>query len=159
MPGIRINLAGVTTDEFAAVPEGRYRVRVFNCEQKRSKPKPDGGGNNRYLNWELKIEEPSDFAGRRLWHMTMLEPENALFNLKGFLLGLGVSEEDMANEDFEFEPTDYYGKLLVVTVKHREYDGKPRANITRVYPGDTEIGLDNDLDFETAAVPSGGSNI
>lgn len=149
---ITINLTGVSTDEFAAVPEGRYKVSVFTAEMRTGK---DSG--KPYLNWEFRIQEPTEFAGRRLWHITSLQ-ENALFNLKGLLLALGVPEEKLKG-DFDLEPSDYYGQELVLQIKHQEYQGQPRARVSKMYPADTEIGLDRELEFTSANVPSSGDNI
>lgn len=145
---ITINLKGVKTDEFAALPKGRYKVSVYDCKPGRSHagfPK---------LNFEFRVLEPEDLKGRRVWADVSLK-EDALFTLKRYLIATGHTEEELAGA-FEFEPSDQLGKTLVVQIGHHEYppdSGTMRQEITRWYTSDTPTGLDEKLEFGEATLP------
>ncbi len=126
---IKVQLGGVQTGEFTALPNATYPVTVFEIEEKESQAgKP-------YLSFVFKIVEGHEHAGRQFWHNVSLQ-EQALWNFKRVMIALGVPAEDM-EADYEFEIADHLGKRCSVRVITERYEGTDRNRVKSVLPEGT----------------------
>ena len=141
---VKVNMKGVETGA-VLVPEGDYEAKVESVEVAESET-----SGSEYLKWTLKIVSDEN-KGAKLYHMTSLQPQ-ALFNLKGVLISLGVV---VPEAEFELDFEDLKGRVCGVTVAHEKYDGKNRARITDFYPLDQleSGGEDSEVDLESLELP------
>lgn len=111
--GISLDFSDV--QEFEALAEGNYKVKVAEIEMKE-------GAKGPYLSFTF------DVVGKKskLFHNCSLAPQ-ALFNLKRVLEALGMQVPSKA---FDLDPDDLIGLTAVVEVGHELYEGKKRARIT-----------------------------
>ncbi len=128
---ISINLTGVKTEGFDAVPPGRYPAAVYEVEQKFGKE-----SGQPYLNWTFRVTD-GDFEGRRIWYMTSLKPE-ALWNFKRTAIALG-EDEALLEGEYEIELGDFQGKECVIQVANETYKGETRSKVTRVLADGTPL--------------------
>lgn len=112
------------SQEFKALDPGTYTARVDSFEEKSSKK--DG---TPYLQWTLEIVDES-YAGAKVWSNTMLSGRGAGM-LKHFLKSC-----DGVYEGGEFDPQDYVGSKLGVTIEHRDFNGKTMISVKEVFPID-----------------------
>jgi hypothetical protein len=115
-----------------AVPEGKYHVRVAAATKEKAK---DNG--NDYIKLELAITE-GKYKGSKLFHNCSLQPQ-ALFNLKGVMLALGMT---IPKKAFDLPLSDMVDLECIVDVVHELYEGKKRPNVTAFF------GLDEDDEDE-----------
>lgn len=103
-------------DGFQLVPEGDYICKV-------SKITVEDGTKGKYLKWEFVIGT-GDYKGQKLYHNTSLLPQ-ALFNLRNTIIALGI---DVPKSAFSIDTEKYVGKIVGITVTHREYtkDGQKK---------------------------------
>jgi len=138
---IRMDLTGVEAGgDFEPIPNGAYPCTVFDVEQRTGK---DSG--QPYLSVQFKVQG-GEYDGRRLWSNYSLQ-QQSLWAIKGLLITLGWSEEQLAGQ-FEFEPTELMGKACVVVATVGDYQGKATNNVDRVLPADAQTG-------PAAAAPAG----
>ncbi len=159
---ISINLTGVKTEGFDAVPPGRYSAAVYEVEQKFGK-----ASGSPYLNWTFRVTD-GDFEGRRIWYMTSLKPE-ALWNFKRTAVALGEDAALLAGE-YDFDPDEFQGRECVIQVGNETYNGEVRSKVTRVLAEGSPLeeegesvsdltGLDTSpAQVATAELPSVGGN-
>ena len=121
MANISIDMTGVKTNSFEAIPKGKYDVAIFNVEYKEGKAAP-------YLAITYKVQE-GPFAGRQVFDNVSFSPK-ALFKLKG-LLAVVMPEVD-TNGKLSFDPDDLVGKQCAIVVTHEEYNGESQARVTKV---------------------------
>lgn len=126
--GISLDFSEV--QEFEALAEGNYKVKVAEIEMKE-------GAKGPYLSFTF------DVVGKKskLFHNCSLAPQ-ALFNLKRVLEALGMQVPSKA---FDLDPDDLVGLTAVVEVGHELYEGKKRARITEFVTAGVEA---DDVDEE-----------
>ena len=94
------------------VPEGRYEVTVDNLQMTQSQ-----NYGVHYISWQFRITH-GDYANRYLSARTSLQPDT-LWRLQELLAALGI---DVIGH-VAINADDIKGMVLLVTVKHREFDG------------------------------------
>ena len=129
---IKVQLSGVQTGTFEALPNAVYPVHVFEIEEKTGQ---DSG--EPYLSFVFKIDEGHEHAGRQFWHNISLS-EKALWNFKRVMIALGVPAEDLEAE-YAFEISDHLGKACSVRVITETFDNVARNKVKAVLPAGTEV--------------------
>lgn len=107
MPRLKVNLAGVEVGG-VNVPPGRYLSELVDVQEGESKT------GNPMLIWEWEISE-GDYSGNTIRSWTSLQ-EQALFGLKGHLIGLGEDEEDV-----DMELDELIGRRVYLTIQTRKW--------------------------------------
>ena len=104
--------------DMSPIPPGKYRARIINAEYKVSKKSGDP-----YLNWKLEVSEPeTKQTGKEFYHITMIKGKGTGV-LKQFVSAVLNEEVDFSN--FEFDPSDFYGRELMVTLQKKvDQEGK-----------------------------------
>jgi hypothetical protein len=149
MTPIKVDFSGVSTDEFTALPEGQYKVRVFEVTKETSR------NGDPYLSWVFRVTQPKEFTGRRAWHNSSLQTQ-ALWALKRLLVALGVGPEDLQGE-IEIEPADFIGSECVIRIGHETYQGEVRQRVLRAMPANTPLegeSAESDFDFDSVSIPA-----
>lgn len=134
---IKVQLGGVQTGEFEALPNATYPVTLFEIEEKTSQQ------DQPYLMFVFKIVEGHEHAGRQFWHNISLQPQ-ALWNFKRVMIALGVPVEDL-DDEYEFEPTEFLGKACSVRVITEKYEGVNRNRVKSVLPEGAGVDEPGDL--------------
>ena len=129
MTPFKIDMSDV--EGFDPIPAGVYPIVVSSLKQSEE----DGPSGYPYFILELTVAE-GEFENRKLWTNLSMSPK-AAFKLKEFLLGVGVSEEDLAGE-FDFDPDEYEGATAEVAVKQESYEGVVRNKVTNFLPAEEE---------------------
>lgn len=126
MPVIRVNLAGVQT-ELPQLAPGYYQAEVDQVEyvaQSKASGQP-------YLNWRFAITE-GEFQGQKAFYTTSLK-DDALWNLKRTLIGIGVPKENLESEEgIEIDPEALQGLACTLVVEPDEYQGEYKGRVTRI---------------------------
>jgi hypothetical protein len=78
----------------------------------------------------LKTAADDVEPGKKLWYNTSLQPQ-ALFNLRGVLEAIGYEIPDSV---MDLDLDELEGTRLGVSVEHRDYKGKAKADIVAVFP-------------------------
>lgn len=125
MAQISIDLSGIVTREFEALPAGRYPVEVLDVTREISK------NGNPMLNWQFSVVG-GEFDGRRLFTNTMLM-DSSLWKLRMFLLALGYDEADLEGP-IELELEELIGLTALARVAQRVYEGELRNEIRALSP-------------------------
>jgi hypothetical protein len=121
MPKFKIDMTNV--EERVLVPEGEYICKVAKVTLETSE---NSGG--KYLKWEIVIAA-GEYKGNKLYHNTSLKP-NALFNLRNTIIALGLE----CPKSVQTIDTDkFVGKIVGVTVKHEEYQNKPKSTVADMW--------------------------
>ena len=113
-----------TTDNFAPIPEGTYRVLVASAEEK-----PTASGNGQGLNVQYEVVEGTH-KGRKLFHWINLRNPNKMAEeighkeLARLCLATNVPQPRSCAE--------FCGKLIQVTVKVGERNGEKRNEIKSI---------------------------
>jgi hypothetical protein len=113
-------------DSFEPVPAGWYQAMIVDSEEKETK-----AGTGSYLQLTLEIVGPTH-AGRKLWDRLNLNNPNstaveiAQRTLAGICRAVGVHAPKQSE--------DLHDKLLCVRVKHREYQGETREEVSGYKP-------------------------
>jgi Protein of unknown function (DUF669) len=126
---------------FQPMDKGVYEAEVTNVEVKTAKEGAKYPG-SQYLAWEFTVDDSAypDYQGRKQWLNTVLVP-SARPRLKEFLVGVGYTDEELNDPNFEFEPTDIIGRRcsLMVVVGTNPKTDEPNNSVRRVMPvGSTE---------------------
>lgn len=115
--------------EFQLLPTGKYHCEVTGAEMTETK-----GGKNPgtpMVKLEFTIVGGDKYKNRKVWDNLVLNTE-ALWKTKAFLLALGLTKEEVEDEDFEFEPEEYVGQELDVRVGKQaasgDYDARNKVN-------------------------------
>ncbi|KKN75303.1 hypothetical protein LCGC14_0381550 [marine sediment metagenome] len=133
-----VDLTGVETNAFDALPRGRYRVIVDRLPELRI----SGNGNEgafwlfrvtEALNTNPVLEDPSSVIDRTIPHNTSFSAQS-LWNLKRTLVALGAEPETLEGSvdvDEEFL-AEFEGREAIVSVTQREYQGEMQNNIQNI---------------------------
>jgi hypothetical protein len=124
MSPISVNFSDV--EDFELLPAGVYPATVTAVTESEN-PGPSG---YTYLNWEFTILE-GEFEDRKQWTITSLSPK-AAFRLKEVLVAFGVSAAEIAEME-EFEPSDYLGTHVHLSVTQENYEGTLRNTVKSLH--------------------------
>lgn len=124
MSPITVNFSDV--EDFELLPAGVYPATVTDVTESEN-PGPSG---YTYLNWEFTILE-GEFEDRKQWTITSLSPK-AAFRLKEVLVAFGVTSDEIATME-EFEPTDYIGTHVNLSVVQENYEGTLRNSVKSLH--------------------------
>lgn len=113
-----------TTDNFAPIPEGVYRVLVASTEER---PTKAAGGLG--LNVQYEVVEGKN-KGRKLFHWINLRNNNKTAEEIGHkeLARLCMA----TNVPQPRSPAEFCGKLISVKVKIEEYQGEKKNSIAQI---------------------------
>ncbi|KKK63841.1 hypothetical protein LCGC14_2990210, partial [marine sediment metagenome] len=131
MARVKVNLKGVSAEDFTPIPEGWYMTSVDKLtlgQSKAKKPKLDVRFNIRH-----DVNEDTEYAKRKLFITASLQKQ-ALFTLKRFLLASEVYEEGELDKRLDFDTDDLLGVDLWCLVKNEEYNSKMQNRIARFAP-------------------------
>jgi len=123
MSPFKIDMSDVG-EGFEPIPADVYPVVCSSLRQSEE----DGPSGYPYIIVELTVAE-GEFENRKLWTNLSMSPK-AAFKVKEFLLAVGLSEEELAVEEFEFDPDEYEGATIEVAVKQESYEGVVRNKVT-----------------------------
>lgn len=133
-----VDLTGVETNAFDALPRGRYRVAVDRPPELRI-----SGTNNEGAFWLFRVvevlntnpvlEDPSSVVDRTIPHNTSFSAQ-ALWNLKRTLVALGEDPEALEGSlDIDEEYlAQFEGREAIVSVSQREYQGEMQNNVQNI---------------------------
>ncbi len=105
-----------TERNFTIIPEGDHRVKVEKVEAKTFSNGLDG--------FEIMLE----VYGRnsKLWHYIMMDPSDTRKTnqrIGSFFNSFGITDYDLSHY------ASWVGKVGAVRVKHRDYQGEPKASV------------------------------
>lgn len=130
---VKVDFTGVRIGG-ARVPDGDYRVRVVDIEERVSE-----NSGQPYLNWELEIVG-GEYDGSTIYHTTSLQKQ-ALFNLRATLEALGL---DVPESAMEIDLDALIGLEMGVTVEVQEVQGRKRSRVVDVFSLEELEGDDDD---------------
>jgi len=130
---VKVDFTGVKAGG-ARVPDGDYRVRVVDIEERVSE-----NSGQPYLNWELEIVG-GEYDGATIYHTTSLQKQ-ALFNLRATLEALGL---DVPESAMEIDLDALIGLEMGVTVEVQEVQGRKRSRVVDVFSLEELEGDDDD---------------
>jgi hypothetical protein len=102
------------------VPEGTYVARIDKVEERKGK---DSG--EPYWNLELTVVDPTDFEGRKVWDILMLNPQS-MWKLRAVCVSAGISVEGRAGA---FDSEELLQQEVQIKVIHEAYQGQARARV------------------------------
>lgn len=116
---VRISPGSFTGPE--QLPEGRYLARIADAELFNSSLKGTPG-----IGVSLRIMSPKAFKGEKIRDNLWLTPA------AGRMLTAKLSAADIkfSGEDFDLDLDDLVGKTVVINVKHQQYEGETRAQVS-----------------------------
>lgn len=130
--GISVDMSDVGDVSFDALPSGQYLVGITNGEVRQAGPEAKHPGSE-YISWELTVQEPSEFAGRKLFTNTSLLPQ-ALFGLKALLLATEKFDEASLDAQLDFDIEDVVGSVITVTARKKKYQGDDTNEVKKFKP-------------------------
>lgn len=105
-----------TEREFALIPEGDYRVRIIDVEERQF-----SSGNEGY-NIEMEVNGYT----RKVWYNLVLDksdPKRTNQRLGSFFDSFGITDYNVDHFNA------WKGKVGALTLNHREYNGKTSENV------------------------------
>lgn len=113
--------------DYDVIPDGKYQSVISNSRWKTTR-----AGDGRYLEFELTVQEPAEYAGRKVWDRLNLENPNETAvaisekRLGSICRAVGVSEVENAEE--------LHDRPMMVNVRVRpETDAYRASNEVRGY--------------------------
>lgn len=119
----KLDFSGVK--DFDAIAPGLYDATVFEVEHTFAQ-----SSGNPMFNFTFAIQG-GEYDGRKVFTNAVLTPE-AMWKLKQILKACGIDIPE--NGQIEFEPRDIMGTKVKIQVRHREYQGVKRAEVSAVHP-------------------------
>lgn len=98
---------------FTPLPAGTYDVEVLDASEETAGPDAKNPGTP-YLKLEFQVTD-EEYSGRKVW-LNASFSEKARGILKGTLLGLGFTEEELASPDLEIDPEELIGRTAKAVV-------------------------------------------
>lgn len=108
---LRVNFADTELKDFEPVPTGWYLASITDAEVRESKT------GNDYVWLELTIQQPEQYAGKKVWNNASLQ-SHALFTLLEVGLACDLIEEGQT--EFEFDVDDFIGKEVAIRCKYKK---------------------------------------
>ncbi len=141
---MKINFEGVESG-FDALPSNKYHVVVSEADLREAGEDAKHPGSE-YYNWTFTILS-GKFEGRKLFTNTSLL-ENALFALKGLCeASQQWTAEELASDEFDFDPDRVVGTEMVLTVSQKPYQGEMQNQVKKFRPATDEfIATTGDVD-------------
>ena len=134
MSPFKIDMSDVG-EGFDPIPAGVYPIVVSSLKQSEE----DGPSGYPYIILEMTVAD-GDFENRKLWTNLSMSPK-AAFKVKEFLLATGVPPEDLT-ATFKFDPDEYEGAVIDISVKQTTYDDKLRNQVSNFIPAaDSKTGV------------------
>lgn len=122
MPRFDIAGFGDVKSTMDPLPAGEYEVQITDVKDGVGKQK-----GTKYLNWVLTVVDHPEHSGRNLFFMTMLEPKEALFKLKGLCEAVGTGwDSGGLNTDA------IVGQKVKAKVVQETYQGTVRNQVASV---------------------------
>lgn len=119
------NLTQAKEQEFTLIPEGQYPALVISATEGESKEKKTP-----FIKVKYEILE-GEFAGKNIYDNFFFS-EASLWRLNNALAIMGVEITD----DMDVTESTFNGRTCLITVKHKEYNGKVYANVGKYDPWD-----------------------
>lgn len=110
----RFNIAGFgdVKSTMDPLPAGEYKVQITSVKDGVGKDK-----GTKYLQWVLTVMDHVEHSGRNLFFMTMLEPKDALFKLKGLCEAVGTGWDSNGLDTDQIVGQVVKAKVVQVTYK------------------------------------------
>lgn len=121
---MKLDFTGV--ESFQRVEEGKHVVKVATADVKQSQ-----GGNDMIV-VAFEVTRGESKGGRVFENFPLVD--NALWKLKGLLQAIGMKADGKVQLDLD----KLVGKVLIIEVKHEEYEGKTRAKVDQMYKFTTD---------------------
>lgn len=112
------------------VPEGQYVAKVSGLDQGETK------NGDPKLVWDFMILAPESQVGQ-IMSMHVGLTDKQFWKLQQILVGIGCIPA--GSKSLRFTRIDAINRMCFITVKHREFQGRPTADIDQVLPF-TEVG-------------------
>ena len=144
MVRIRVPSMGELPDAFGLVEEGDWQAQATKIEEGESR----AGNQMIVVTWRV-LNGPSKGQSLRNW--IVLEPADALFNLKQLLLAYGCDEEET---DVDFNTDDMIGMTAILKVVHEQYTTDSGQERTRHSISETLLDDDNRVSYTPRRAPA-----
>ena len=131
---LKVDMTGV--EAFSKASEGRHVVKIHSIEEKTSQ------GGNDMLVCCFEVTRGEDKGARVYENYPLVD--TALWKLKAMLQAVGMKADGKISLDLD----KLEGKVLVIEVKHEEYNGQTRARIQEYRKLSAEAEDDEDEDYE-----------
>lgn len=122
MPRFDIAGFGDVKSTMDPLPAGDYKVQITDMKEGVGKEK-----GTKYLNWVLTVIDHPEYSGRNLFFMTMLEPKEALFKLKGLCEAVGQGWDSKGLDTDQIK-----GQYIMAKVVQESYKGTVRNSVASV---------------------------
>lgn len=137
----KMNLDFTGVESFKRASEGDHVCKIVSADVKQSQ-----GGNDMIV-VAFEVTKGEDRTARVYENYPLVD--TALWKLKSLLQAIGMS----ANGKVRLDLDKLIGKVVIVTVKHEEWEGKTRARVEEVKKFSTataedEDGAEDDIDDE-----------
>lgn len=131
---LKVDMTGV--EAFSKASEGRHVVKIQSIKEKTSQ------GGNDMLVCCFEVIRGEDKGARVYENYPLVD--TALWKLKAMLQAVGMKADGKISLDLD----KLEGKVLVIEVKHEEYNGQTRARIQEYRKLSAEAEDDEDEDYE-----------
>lgn len=138
---IGIDFTGV--ESFKRASEGEHVCKIVSADMKQSQ-----GGNDMIV-VAYEVTKGDDKTARVYENYPLVE--TALWKLKGMLQAIGMKADGKVSLDLD----KLLGKIVIVVVKHEEYDGKIRARVDEVKKFSVATTDDDDEDEDEVEAEAG----
>lgn len=108
------SLEGVKSG-FDPLPAGRYDVEVTDAEETKASQEAKNPGAP-MIKIEFTVINDEEYEGRKLW-LNLVFTEKSMGPVKGNLLALGYTEEEMADKKFEVNADELVERRAIALVK------------------------------------------
>lgn len=134
----KMNLDFTGVESFKRASEGQHVCKIVSADEKQSQ-----GGNDMIV-VAFEVTKGDDRTARVYENYPLVE--TALWKLKGLLQAVGMKADGKVALDLD----KLIGKIVSVTVKHEEYDGKIRARVEEIkkFSAASDAEDDEDADVE-----------
>jgi hypothetical protein len=123
---LSLNFKGVDISARQVLPEGDYVCSVAEIEQAES------SAGNDMLKWTFEVAEGEEGEGSKLYVYTTLD-QASLWKLGQLLDAMGM---EIPDGELDLDLEEILGSMVVLTVAHETYEGKPRAKVVDFLPVD-----------------------
>lgn len=110
---------------FELIAKGDYEATVINYEMKQS----TGGNNVITVDYEIRSDVPQAHQGQKVLYDNFTITDKAMWRLQAIAKAAGFPN-GMEFSSYKEWANTLLNKNLIITVDHREYNGKTYANVT-----------------------------